>query len=151
MAFSSLAAALRVRINGVAAQLLARVLLLALGALIAANLIFLVLHAWQVLRYPYPLDYGEGPLLAQVNLLRQGASLRELYGPLDAPPHLVVNYPPVYLLVTLLVSYATGDALLAGRLVSLVSAVACVGALVVLAMGRWGDGAMGRRGDGVMG
>ena len=103
-----------------------------LAALIALNLGFFVLHAAQVLRYPFPLDYGEGPLLAQIEQLRHGVSLRDLYGPLDAPPYLVVNYPPVYLLVTWAASSLTGNVLLAGRLVSLAAALACVGALAVI-------------------
>ena len=105
---------------------------LILGAVVAANLVFFARHTAQVLAYPYPLDYGEGPLLAQAALLRAGASLHQLYGPLDQAPYLVVNYPPVYLLATLIVTYTTGNLLLAGRLVSLVSALACVVALLAL-------------------
>ncbi|MBC8160862.1 MAG: hypothetical protein H7Z42_06550, partial [Roseiflexaceae bacterium] len=103
---------------------------LVLAALVGLHGLFFVRHAVQVLGYPFPLDYGEGPLLAQVAVLRAGGSLSQLYGPIDQPPHLVVNYPPVYLLCTLLVSSLTGgNALLAGRLVSLGSALACVVAL----------------------
>ena len=41
-------------------------LVVALGLLIAAQLVFFAIHATHMLHYSYPLDYGEGPLLAQV-------------------------------------------------------------------------------------
>jgi len=41
-----------------------------LGLTVAAHLLFFAIHATHSFSYPYPLDYGEGPLLAQVNLLR---------------------------------------------------------------------------------
>ena len=46
-------------------------LVVALGLLIAAHVLFFVVHAAQLLGYPYPLDYGEGPLFIQVELLRR--------------------------------------------------------------------------------
>ncbi len=39
-----------------------------------------------------------------MNHLRSGASLPHLYGDPAQPPYLVVNYPPVYLIVTSLVA-----------------------------------------------
>src|SRR4051794_24858949 len=76
----------------------------ALGLLIALQLVFFAIHAAHLLRYPYPLDYGEGPLLAQVNLLRAGTRIWRLYAAPDLPPYAVVNYPPVYHLITTLVA-----------------------------------------------
>ncbi|HET9224994.1 MAG TPA: hypothetical protein VFO07_20945, partial [Roseiflexaceae bacterium] len=67
-----------------------------LGLVVAAELVFFALHAAHLLSYPYPLDYGEGPLLAQVDLLRAGTPIWRLYGDPGAPPYAVVNYPPVY-------------------------------------------------------
>lgn len=100
----------------------------ALAALVAAHLVFFVLRTWHVLAFPYPLDYGEGPLLAQVNALRSGASLPRLYSDPGAPPYLVVNYPPVYLvavwfLAPLIDIAAPGSdaTLLAGRLATLLA------------------------------
>lgn len=58
----------------------------ALGALVAAHLVFFALRIWHVLAFPYPLDYGEGPLLAQVNALRSGTSLPRLYSDPGARP-----------------------------------------------------------------
>ena len=103
-----------------------------LGLLIAAQLVFFAIHAEHMLRYPYPLDYGEGPLLAQVDLLRAGTPVWQLYADPDRAPYVIVNYPPVYHLATLLVALPLGNALLAGRLVSLAAALAAVGALWLL-------------------
>lgn len=104
----------------------------ALTALVGAPLVFFAIRAWHVLTFPYPLDYGEGPLLAQVNDLRSGASLPRLYGDPAQPPYLVVNYPPVYLIVTVLVAplldwTLPGGAttLLAGRLVTFCATLIC--------------------------
>lgn len=100
----------------------------ALGALVAAHLVFFALRIWHVLAFPYPLDYGEGPLLAQVNALRSGTSLPRLYSDPGAPPYLVVNYPPVYLIAAWLLAplidstVPTSNAtLLAGRLITLLA------------------------------
>jgi hypothetical protein len=109
--------------------------MLALGALtmlVGVHLVFFAIRAWHVLTFPYPLDYGEGPLLAQVNHLRSGASLPHLYGDPAQPPYLVVNYPPVYLIVTSLVAplldwTLPGSATtpLAGRLVTFCATLIC--------------------------
>jgi hypothetical protein len=108
---------------------------LALGALtmlVGVHLVFFAIRAWHVLTFPYPLDYGEGPLLAQVNHLRSGTSLPRLYGDPAQPPYLVVNYPPVYLIVTSLVAplldwTLPGSAmtLLAGRMVTFCATLIC--------------------------
>ncbi len=108
------------------------VVLAALGLVIAAHLVFFAVHAAHLLSYPYPLDYGEGPLLAQVNALRSGTPIWQIYSDPTAPPYLVVNYPPVYLLAAHAVSLITGNALLAGRLVSLAATIGCVVALWLL-------------------
>jgi hypothetical protein len=114
---------------------LAWLLIAALGMLIAAQLVFFAIHATHMLVYSFPLDYGEGPLLAQVDLLRAGTPVWQLYADPDRAPYAIVNYPPVYHLATLLVALPLGDALLAGRLVSLAAALAAVGALWLLTDG----------------
>ena len=102
----------------------------ALALLVAAELVFFAIHAAHLLRYPYPLDYGEGPLLAQVDLLRAGTPIWQLYADPDRAPYAVVNYPPVYHLARAAGGAAAwAIALLAGRLVSLAAALAAVGAL----------------------
>jgi hypothetical protein len=102
-------------------------------AALAINGWALVRHAWTMLRYPYPVDYGEGPLLAQIAALAHGVSLAGLYGDPAAPPYLVVNYPPVYLLAAWLAGALVGDLLIGGRLVSLLATLALVPALALLA------------------
>ncbi len=82
----------------------------------------------QRIGYAYPIDYGEGPLLRQVQFLLHGGSIAALYGNPGLPPYLVVNYPPFYLLVTRLVAMVA-PVLFAGRLVS---ALAGIGAFVAI-------------------
>src|SRR6266508_1361199 len=79
-------------------------LVAALGLLIAAQLVFFAIHAAHMLSYRYPLDYGEGPLLAQVRLLRTAMPVWQLYADPDRAPYAIVNYPPIYHLATLLVA-----------------------------------------------
>jgi hypothetical protein len=100
-----------------------------LALVVAAELAFFAVHAAHLLSYSYPLDYGEGPLLAQVDLLRAGTPVWRLYGDPGAPPYAVVNYPPVYHVLAALVATIVGDTLLAGRLVSLAATLAAVAAL----------------------
>ena len=108
-------------------------LALALG--LAAYLIYFVAHAWLMLNFPFPLDYGEGPLLAQADLLRGGLPFWRLYADPALPPYAIVNYPPLYLLLTAALSPLVGGALAAGRLLSLLAAAGCVAALYQLADG----------------
>ncbi len=117
---------------------------LALAPLVVAQLLFFAIRAAHLLAYPYPLDYGEGPLLTQVQLLRAGTPLWALYADPGAPPYAVVNYPPVYHLVSLGLSRLldlagcapVGDVcsapLLAGRLVSLLATAGVAAALWAL-------------------
>src|SRR4029078_5586051 len=81
-------------------RLITWALLGACGLLVGAHLVFFAVHAAHLLGYPYPLDYGEGPLLAQVNLLRSGTPIWQLYADPDRAPYAVVNYPPLYHLLT---------------------------------------------------
>ncbi len=77
-----------------------------MGALVAAaSIVIVLLPLWwwfvgQRIAYPFPIDYGEGPLLRQLTYLQQGGTLTGLYGDPGQPPYLVVNYPPVYLVVS---------------------------------------------------
>jgi hypothetical protein len=135
---------------------LAWLIVLGVALLIAAELLFFVVHARQVLSFPYPLDYGEGPLLAQVNLLLDGTPIWRLYADPGQPPYAVVNYPPIFHLTTLpfawllrLFGGGVAATLLAGRLVSLAATVLATLALWWLARGStagrptppWGVGA----------
>ncbi|MFL5800278.1 MAG: hypothetical protein ACJ8CR_00755, partial [Roseiflexaceae bacterium] len=114
-----------------------------LALVVVAELAFFAVHAAHLLSYAYPLDYGEGPLLAQVQLLLSGTPIWRLYADPGAPPYAVVNYPPVYhLLATpvalLLEMFGVSGggpsmaALQAGRVVSLAATLAAVVALWTL-------------------
>src|SRR5215211_4290866 len=53
-------------------------------------------HGWQALSFPYPLNYGEGPLLDQSVRL---AAFENIYRTnLSAPPYVIANYPPLFML-----------------------------------------------------
>lgn len=114
-------------------RVLLRAIQALLAALIAAYLIYFADHGLQLLGFAYPLDYGEGPLLAQIERLRAGTPIWRLYADPAAPPFLIVNYPPGYLLCAALFASLTGSVLSAGRLLSLLAALAIVGAITLLA------------------
>ncbi len=115
------------------ATLALRAAQLALAVLVAAYLASFAAHALLLLSFRFPLDYGEGPLLAQVERLRSGIPIWRLYADPAASPYLIVNYPPVYLLLTATLTPLTGAVLSAGRLISLLAALGAVAALAVLA------------------
>ncbi|MBX0327515.1 hypothetical protein K2Z83_07460 [Oscillochloris sp. ZM17-4] len=79
-----------------------------LAILVAAYLVSFADHARQLLGFAHPLDYGEGPLLAQVEMLRAGTPIWRLYADPAAPPYLIINYPPLYLLLCAGLSALTG-------------------------------------------
>ncbi|MGH7402172.1 MAG: hypothetical protein ACREKQ_07085, partial [Candidatus Rokuibacteriota bacterium] len=76
----------------------------------------------RVIAFPFPMDYGEGPLLAQTLRLGHGENI---YRPdLTSPPYTVSNYPPLYPLVLSPLARLTGPAFWYGRLLSWLSIVA---------------------------
>ncbi len=81
--------------------------------------------------YAFPIDYGEGPLLRQVQYLSQGGTIANLYGDPGQMPFVVVNYPPVFLTVTSIVSWIF-PIISAGRLVSALAGIAIVVAIAQL-------------------
>jgi len=99
--------------------------------LLAALALLLVLSggAWLFLRtevlsitFPYPLDYGEAPLVDQAMRLLAGESL---YHPtLDAAPYTISNYPPLYVVVIAPFVALWGPNFWGGRLLSTLSALA---------------------------
>ncbi len=103
-----------------------------LAVMMAAYLLYFADHARQILGFPHPLDYGEGPLLAQVEQVRAGTPIWQLYADPTNPPYLIINYPPLYLLLCAGLSTITGSALLAGRLISLLAALSAVAAIARL-------------------
>jgi len=73
------------------------------------------------IRYPQPLDYGEGPILNQVRLLLQG---KNYYKDINTPPYIVGNYPPVFNLLSLLLVPIFGLSFATGRFIAFLSAIA---------------------------
>jgi 4-amino-4-deoxy-L-arabinose transferase-like glycosyltransferase len=79
-------------------------------------------QGWDALAFPYPLNYGEGPLLDQSVRL---AEFQNIYrGDLREPPYVVSNYPPLFPLVQAVFVGLFGPAFWYGRLISLLSAAA---------------------------
>jgi hypothetical protein len=103
-----------------------------LVGLIAVYLWYASDHIRLLLGFPFPLDYGEGPLLAQVQQLLAGRAFWQIYANPAQAPFLVVNYPPLYLVVTGSLARIIGDPLLAGRLIALFGALASTAALAAL-------------------
>jgi hypothetical protein len=115
----------RVALIGAAAFLLVRLI-------VAAGI--LVQHDWAAIRFPYPLDYGEGPILDQVVRL---ARLQNIYPhDLAEPPYTIANYPPLYPLLQVPFLWAFGPALWYGRVLSALGilAAALFSALVLHAL-----------------
>lgn len=85
-------------------------------------------HGWAAIRFPYALDYGEGPLLDQTVRL---SHLENIYKrSVDAPPYTISNYPPLFLLIQAPLVRLSGPALWYGRvinIISLVTAALCIG------------------------
>ena len=93
-------------------------------------------HGWDALAFPFPLNYGEGPLLDQAVRL---ASFEGVYSSdLARAPYTISNYPPVYLLVQAPFVWLFGPELWYGRLISLasVAATALFVALTLFALTR---------------
>jgi hypothetical protein len=93
-------------------------------------------HGWGALAFPYPLNYGEGPLLDQSVRL---AAFENIYRTdLGAPPYVVANYPPLFMLAQVPFVWLFGPALWYGRLISLlgVAAVALFVGLTLHALTR---------------
>jgi hypothetical protein len=113
------------RLGAVAARTPVGLLLLVLAA---AAVVF-VADGVRIVRFPFPVDYGEGPLLAQT--LRLG-HLEGIYrSDLSSPPYTVSNYPPLYPLVLSPLARLYGPAFWYGRLLSWL-AVGSAGLLIGL-------------------
>jgi hypothetical protein len=95
-----------------------RLLFWAWVALLVLSVIGPVYHGWKSVGVPCELDYGEGPLMWQVqNVWDQSKS----YASLETGPLVIWNYPPAYLLAVRAVWKVQGDLLWSGRFVSFVS------------------------------
>ena len=98
------------------------------GARTLATIVFVValivygIHAFLALTYPFPLDYGEAPLVDQAMRLAEGRAIYR--ASLDVPPYTITNYPPLYVLAMAPFAGLFGPNFWAGRLISIVSALA---------------------------
>lgn len=80
-----------------------------------------VYRAICAIRYPQPLDYGEGPILNQVRYLLQG---RNYYKDINSPPYIIGNYPPVFNLLSLLLVPIFGVSFATGRTIAFLAVIA---------------------------
>lgn len=88
---------------------------LLLLALAGGAVVFAVDGA-HVIAFPYPMDYGEGPLLAQTQALGNRENIYR--ADLTSPPYTISNYPPLYPLVLSPVARIAGPAFWYGRVLS---------------------------------
>ncbi len=99
-------------------------LALALAALVVM-LCFAVANYFKMARlalsFPYPLDYGEGPILDQVLRVASGENI--YHNDFSKPPFNISNYPPLYLLAQVPFAKIFGPALWYGRGISFLSAL----------------------------
>ncbi len=94
---------------------------LLLTILLTAIVIFL-LYTSLAIFHPYPLDYGEAPLVDQAARLATGENIYRT--DLSSPPYTISNYPPLYVLLLAPFMKLFGPTFLAGRVISVVSALA---------------------------
>lgn len=100
--------------------------LLALSIAVAVFVAYTALSVF----HPYPLDYGEAPLLDQATRLAAG---QNLYRPdISSPPYTISNYPPLYALSLVPFVKLIGPTFWAGRIISLLSALTSATFLVLI-------------------
>ena len=93
------------------------------GALLFSQLaravVLFVTQDWEVIRFVYPADFGEGALLDQSIRL---ARFEPLYrNDLSTPPYVVDNYPPLYALIQVPFVWLFGPSYWYGRVISCIS------------------------------
>lgn len=77
--------------------------------------------AGAAIRFPYPLDYGEGAVLDQTIKLAHGVN--PYHTDLNTLPYNITNYPPLFQLVQAPFALAGGPAFWYGRALSVLSAI----------------------------
>ncbi len=89
------------------------------------------------LAFPFPLDYGEGPILDQTLRLAQFENIyRDSFA---SPPYTVSNYPPLFQLIQVPLAWIVGPAFWYGRLISILSAVSAAGLIGLILHTLTGD------------
>jgi hypothetical protein len=89
------------------------------------------------LAFPFPLDYGEGPMLDQTLRL---AHFENIYrNSFASPPYTVSNYSPLFQLIQVPLARIVGPAFWYGRLISVLSAVSAAGLIGLILNTLTGD------------
>jgi len=87
-----------------------------------AGVVIFSLHAILSIAHPYPLDYGEAPLINQAMNLAAGDNI---YRPnLETPPFIIANYPPLYVISLIPFVNSGANPFQMGRVVSLLATLA---------------------------
>lgn len=95
----------------------------ALIVVAALVVVLFVLHAARAIAFPFPLDYGEGPLLEQGRRLAAGENI---YRPgLADYPFTIANYPPLYPALVAVLFKAVGPSYAAARVLTLAASLSC--------------------------
>ena len=93
--------------------------------------------AGAALAFPFPLDYGEGPILDQTLRL---AHFENIYrDSFASPPYTVSNYPPLFQLIQVPLTWISGPAFWYGRLISILGAVSAAGLIGLILHTVMGD------------
>jgi hypothetical protein len=103
-------------------HLLLYLLEIAIILLLVPGFLNFVALGQEAIAFPFPIDYGEGPLLDQTMRL---ARFENIYrADLTTPPFTIANYPPLFVLSQVPFAWVFGPALWYGRLIS------CLGACI---------------------
>ena len=84
---------------------------------------FFVLHAARAILFPFPFDYGEGPLLEQGRILARGGNIYRAH--VDDYPFLIANYPPVFPAILAVANLVLGPSYAVCRIVTTLATLAC--------------------------
>ena len=93
--------------------------------------------AGSALAFPFPLDYGEGPMLDQTLRLAQFENIYR--NSFASPPYTVSNYPPLFQFIQVPLAWIFGPAFWYGRLISILSAVSAAGLIGLILHTLTGD------------
>ncbi|HDS30445.1 MAG TPA: hypothetical protein ENN67_05305 [Firmicutes bacterium] len=83
-------------------------------------ILLLAEHSFRYLFFLWPLDDGEGFCLNQAKLLATGSAL---YPPIDCPPYIVTNYPPVFPFLLSFFIDPNNVLFFSGRLISVIATI----------------------------
>ena len=108
-----------------------------LAAVLLFDLARLGRSAFQILRTPYSRDYGEGCVLAMVQLLAERGSY---FSTFEDYPFVHGNYPPVFPLLNLPAYLLLGPTLFVPRLLSVLATIGLVAVMAALVRRETGDG-----------